>query len=140
MVERQTIVYRDAGAAVAPVERGDPLALEEPVWTPGPVDLFRFSAVTFNAHRIHYDEPYATAVEGYPGLVAHGPFTASMLCRLAARTAGGRRMTEFAFRAAAPLFAGQPVRLRAKADGDIVETAALRQDGLAAVTARATFE
>lgn len=140
VVERQTIVYRDAGAAVAPVERGDPLALEEPVWTPGPVDLFRFSAVTFNAHRIHYDEPYATAVEGYPGLVAHGPFTASMLCRLAARTAGGRRMTEFAFRAAAPLFAGQPVRLRAKADGDIVETAALRQDGLAAVTARATFE
>ncbi len=140
VIERQTIVFRDAGAAVPAVEDSDPAAKDEPVWMPGPVDLFRFSAVTFNGHRIHYDEPYATTEEGYPGLVVHGPFTASMLCRLAARTAGGARMTEFSFRAAAPLFAGQPVRLRATAEGNIVDAAALRQDGQTAVTARATFE
>lgn len=140
VIERQAIVFRDAGASVPAVEQSDPAALEEPVWTPDPVDLFRFSAVTFNGHRIHYDEPYATGEEGYPGLVVHGPLTASMLCRLAARTADGVRMTEFSFRAAAPLFAGQPVRLRANADGNTVEAVALRQDGQTAVTARATFK
>lgn len=140
VVENQTIVYREAGGSLPPVERSDPAALEGPVWTPGPVHLFRFSAVTFNAHRIHYDEPYAKNEEGYPGLVVHGPLTASMLCRLAARTAGGRRMREFSFRAAAPLFAGQPVRLRAGSEGDTVNAVALRQDGQVAVTASATFE
>lgn len=140
LVENQTIVFRDAGAAVPAVEDSDPAARDESVWTPGPVDLFRFSAVTFNGHRIHYDEPYATTEEGYPGLVVHGPFTASMLCWLAARTAGGARMTEFSFRAAAPLFAGQPVRLRATADGNTVDATALRQDGQTAVTARAIFQ
>ena len=140
VVETQTIVYRGTGGSVPPVERTDPAALEEPVWTPGPVHLFRFSAVTFNAHRIHYDEPYATAEEGYPGLVVHGPLTASMLCRLAARTAGGRRMRAFSFRAAAPLFAGQPIRLRAESGGDTVKAVALRQDGQVAVTASAAFD
>lgn len=139
LVESQTIVYRDAGGSVAPVERSDPAALEEPVWTPGPVHLFRFSAVTFNAHRIHYDAPYARTEEGYPGLVVHGPLTASMLCRLAARTAAGRRMSEFSFRAMAPLFADQPIRLRAMPGGDTIEAVALRQDGQTAVAASATF-
>lgn len=140
LVENQTIVYREAGGSVAPVERTDPAALEEPVWTPGPVHLFRFSAVTFNAHRIHYDEPYAKAGEGYPGLVVHGPLTASMLCRLAARAAGGRRMRAFSFRAAAPLFAGQPIRLRTENEGDATSLVAIRQDGQTAVTASATFD
>ena len=138
-VEKQTIVYRDAGGSVAPVGRTDPAALEEPVWTPGPVHLFRFSAVTFNAHRIHYDEPYAKAEEGYPGLVVHGPLTASMLCRLAARAAAGRRMSGFSFRAMAPLFADQPIRLRATREEEKVEAVALRQDGQIAVAASATL-
>ena len=139
LVESQTIVYRDAGARVAPVERSDPAALEAPVWTPSPVHLFRFSAVTFNAHRIHYDAPYAREEEGYPGLVVHGPFTASMLCRLAMREAAGRRMGEFSFRALAPLFADQPVRLRATPEGNTIKLVALRQDGKTAVSASATF-
>lgn len=140
-IETQSIVYREAGDRVPPVERSDPAALEEPVWTPGPVHLFRFSAVTFNAHRIHYDTPYAIAEEGYPGLVVHGPLTALMLCRLTARmTAGEQRMSAFSFRAAAPLFAGQPVRLRAEREGHAVKAVALRQDGQVALTASANFE
>ncbi|BCH29797.1 acyl-CoA dehydrogenase [Mesorhizobium sp. L-8-10] len=139
VIETQTIVFSNPVATVSRVEPTDPAALEYPVWTPGPVDLFRFSAVTFNAHRIHYDEPYACREEGYPGLVVHGPLTASMLCRLAARALGDGRMTSFSFRAAAPLFAGQPVRLRTVVEGGTVEATARRQDGVIAVTGSATF-
>jgi 3-methylfumaryl-CoA hydratase len=76
--ERQTIAYRDVGAPVPTVTpTGQALAADAITWLPGTVDLFRFSAVTFNSHRIHYDAPYATGEEGYPGLVVHGPFTAA---------------------------------------------------------------
>lgn len=108
--EKQTIVYRDAGGAMAAVE-DEGLAGEGEVWIPGPVDLFRFSAVTFNSHRIHYDFPYVTGEEGYPDLVVHGPFTAARLFGFAARREG--RLAAFSFRAAAPLFVSQPVRLEA---------------------------
>lgn len=139
LIESQTIVYRGSMGVTTPVEPSDPAAFDDPVWTPSSVDLFRFSAVTFNAHRIHYDLPYATGEEGYPGLVVHGPLTASMLCRLCARTVYGRSLTEFAFRATAPLFVGQPVRLRAHVEAGTVKAVALRQDGQVAVTAKARF-
>lgn len=143
--ERQTLVYREAGGPVPPVAvrpeaEFDP---EDAVWTPGPVDLFRFSAVTFNAHRIHYDRPYATGVEGYPDLVVHGPFTAVRLFALA-RARAGRMPARFAFRAVAPLFVAQPVRLgadrAAEAEGGgEVAVRALRCDGEVAMTATAGF-
>ena len=136
VTERQTIVYRDAGGRVAPVQP-EPGEVFEDAWHPGPVDLFRFSAVTFNAHRIHYDLPYAQGEEGYPGLVVHGPFTAAKLCALAAASRPGAAMRGFAFRAAAPLFAGQPVRLRPGATPRTFE--ARRCDGVAAMTAEADF-
>ncbi|MCO5155848.1 MAG: MaoC family dehydratase N-terminal domain-containing protein [Aquamicrobium sp.] len=140
VVERQTIVYRGDGAKVPPVEPAPEAgAGGDAVWRPGPVDLFRFSAVTFNGHRIHYDAPYAADVEGYPGLVVHGPFTASKLCRLAAGMRPGRAMASFAFRAAAPLFCGQPVRMRAEAGEDGLALSAIRQDGKVAVAAQASF-
>ncbi|HRP71725.1 MAG TPA: MaoC family dehydratase N-terminal domain-containing protein [Xanthomonadaceae bacterium] len=133
--ERQTIVYRDAGGtqpAIAQV----PDAGAAQAWLPGPVDLFRFSAVTFNAHRIHYDRPYATGVEGYPDLVVHGPFTAAKLFAHA-RDRAGRTPTAFSFRAQAPLFVSQPVRLVAgDAEG---EYRALRCDGEVAMAATAAF-
>ena len=77
LTEVQTIVYREAGAATPPV----PEAASGPgeLWRPNPVDLFRFSAATYNSHRIHYDQAYARDVEGYPDLVVHGPFTAARL-------------------------------------------------------------
>ncbi|HEY4999129.1 MAG TPA: hypothetical protein VII36_08295, partial [Usitatibacter sp.] len=71
---------------------------------PDPVLLFRYSAVTFNSHRIHYDQPYATKVEGYPGLVVHGPLTATLLVDLVRRSVPGVRLRTFGFRALKPLY------------------------------------
>lgn len=133
--ERQTIVYRDAGG-VQPAVQVLPEASVEDAWRPGRVDLFRFSSVTFNSHRIHYDRNYTTGVEGYPDLVVHGPFTAARLYAHA-RDTSGRAPSHFAFRALAPLFVSQPVRFgQGEADG---EFRALRCDGEVAMSATATF-
>lgn len=138
VAERQTIVYRGKGEAVAPVTPVPlPADAGAAVWAPGPVDLFRFSAVTFNAHRIHYDAAYAVHEEGYPGLVVHGPLTAAKLCALAAHARPAGVMRSFAFRANAPLFAGQPIRLSPGDEAGAIE--ALRCDGVAAMSAHAAF-
>jgi 3-methylfumaryl-CoA hydratase len=78
--------------------------------TPDPRLLVRVSALTFNAHRIHYDRPYATGEEGYPGLGVHGPLTAILLMELVRHNAG-RPATGFSFRGQAPLFDLAPFRL-----------------------------
>lgn len=133
--ERQTIVYRDAGApipAVTPIERGDvPGAI---TWAPGTVDLFRFSAITFNSHRIHYDAAYATGEEGYPGLVVQGPFTAARLFSLGTQQGGSIR--QFSFRALAPLFVDQSVTL---VQGES-SVSAIRCDGVTAMAATFTCQ
>jgi len=134
--ERQTIVYRDAGApipAIIPIDQGEvPGAVP---WLPGTIDLFRFSAVTFNSHRIHYDTPYATGEEGYPGLVVHGPFTAARLFGLGARQGGA--IGRFGFRALAPLFVDQPVTL---VRGEEENVSAIRCDGVTAMAASFTCQ
>ncbi len=138
VAERQTIVYRGVGEAVPPVKPAPlPAGGGAAIWAPGPVDLFRFSAVTFNAHRIHYDAAYASHEEGYPGLVVHGPFTAAKLCALAAHAGPAGAMRGFAFRANAPLFAGQPIRLTPGKEAGAAE--AVRCDGVTAMSARADF-
>jgi 3-methylfumaryl-CoA hydratase len=135
VTERQTIVFRGLGEPTAPVVPADlPARPGAAIWSPGPVDLFRFSAVTFNSHRIHYDLPYVTGEEGYPGLVVHGPFTAVKLFAFA--RAAGRPIRRFEFRAMAPLFAGQPIRL--EPGGEAGEVQAVRCDGAVAMSARAT--
>lgn len=108
--EKQIIVYRETGEATPAVpDLGIAPRDDEIIWLPGPVDLFRFSAVTYNSHRIHYDLPYTQEEEGYPDLVVHGPFTAARLFHFAdTRSAPLKR---FNFRAQAPMFAKQPVRL-----------------------------
>ena len=110
ITEEQDIVYRDApqpGAALAPTP-----APEGAVWRreikPDPVLLFRYSALTFNAHRIHYDRPYATEVEHYPALVVHGPLIATLLLDLVRRSLPDARIARFSFRAAMPLFDTAP--------------------------------
>ncbi len=112
--EEQDIVYREPGA---PVPAPEVVELPPPpagAWTrtvtPDPRLLFRFSALTFNAHRIHYDRPYAMAEEGYPGLVVHGPLTAILLMELVRHNAG-RPAKGFSFRGQAPLFDLAPFRL-----------------------------
>ncbi len=136
--ERQTIVYRGAGEATPAVQPTD-LAERagEAIWRPSPVDLMRFSAVTFNSHRIHYDQAYARDEEAYPGLVVHGPFTAVKLAALAARGRPEKPMKTFTFRALSPLFVDQPVRLAPGAAAGEVE--ATRCDGALAMSASATF-
>ncbi|HEY3887994.1 MAG TPA: hypothetical protein VGL73_05420 [Caulobacteraceae bacterium] len=136
--ERQTIVYRAAGEATPAIQPVDlPVRPGEEVWAPNPVDLFRFSAVTFNSHRIHYDQAYAQNEEGYPGLIVHGPFTAVKLAALAARDHPAEPMKAFSFRAMSPLFAGQPIRLApGQTPGDVE---AIRCDGATAMAASAAF-
>ena len=91
-----------------------------------PVLLFRFSALTFNGHRIHYDRRHATEVEHYPGLVVHGPLQAVLLMDAGLRRSDGRRPAAFSFRARAPLFDDDPISLhgRARAGGIDLWTAA----------------
>ncbi len=112
--ERQDIVYRPATGA------GRPEPVRAPV-PPGafvcdPVTLFRYSALTFNGHRIHYDHPYVTGAEGYPGLVVHGPLQATLLMNAAAARAGTAAL-RFAYRGLSPLVAGEPVTVEPDGDG-----------------------
>ena len=88
---------------------------------PDPVLLFRYSALTFNGHRIHYDRPYATQVEGYPGLVVHGPLIATLLVDLVRRELPGARLRAFSFKAASPLFDLHPFDVcgRREPDGHV---------------------
>ena len=109
LIEEHDIVYREApapDAAAAPAPCAPPST--DAVWRrriqPDPVLLFRYSALTANGHRIHYDQPYVTRSEGYPGLVFHGPLTATLLMALA--EAGlGKPLRRFEFRNRSPLFA-----------------------------------
>jgi len=104
LADEHDIVYRGEGALKAK----DTPAPSGEQWCrrihPDPVLLFRYSAVTFNSHRIHYDYPYATSVEGYPGLVVHGPLIATLLVDLLRRNAAQARLRTFSFRALKPLF------------------------------------
>ncbi|CAN7599194.1 FAS1-like dehydratase domain-containing protein [Pararhizobium sp. LjRoot238] len=112
--EDQTIVYREAAApgsppALAPAAL-PPAPHERPVDV-NPVLLFRYSALTFNGHRIHYDLPYATEIEHYPGLVIHGPLQATLLLNFAA-TIGDRPPRRFSFRGTNPATGAQTLTLR----------------------------
>ncbi len=107
IVEDQDIVYRELakpGAATAPVEVAPSDHAWQRVIHPDDVLLFRYSALTFNGHRIHYDRRFATEVEGYPGLVVHGPLIATLLLDLLRRNLPEANVAKFSFRAISPLF------------------------------------
>ena len=110
--------------------------------TPDAVVLFRFSALTFNSHRIHYDRTWAMEVEGYPGLVVHGPFTATQLVDFARDHANGRAITSFTAQARAPLFDTAPFELRGQpsADGKSADLWAVTPEGTIAVTAQVELQ
>ena len=110
-VEEHDIVYREDPADDAP----KPPVVTPPAntagshtITPSSVQLFRYSALTFNSHRIHYDRDYCLDVEGYPGLVFHGPLTATLLADNAYRRRDDRALKKFSFRAVSPLFDTSP--------------------------------
>jgi 3-methylfumaryl-CoA hydratase len=108
--EEHDIVYREAPSAGASSGESPPAGTQEasPPWErpvqPDPLLLFRYSALTFNGHRIHYDRSYVTAVEGYPGLVVHGPLLATLMLDLVRRECPDATVTTFHFRALRPVF------------------------------------
>ncbi len=114
LTEFHDIVYRDAArsAEAAPAPQTAP---PNPVWqrtiTPDDVLLFRYSALTFNGHRIHYDRRYVTEVEGYPGLVVHGPLIATLLMDLLRRQRPDAVVRSFEFRAVRPTFDLHPFQV-----------------------------
>jgi 3-methylfumaryl-CoA hydratase len=109
--------------------------------TPDPVLLFRFSALTFNSHRIHYDRPWAMEVEGYPGLVVHGPLTSTLLIDFARDHNPGRTFLSYTTQARAPLFDTAPFELRGRptAEGRGCELWAVTPEGTVAMSAQAEF-
>ncbi len=143
--ERQTIVYRAATAPVAPVPAPANIDPDLTGWDwhrsllPSEPLLFRYSALTFNSHRIHFDRPYAVEAEGYRGLVVHGPLTATLLLDLAARHLGPNRLRNFAFRGVSPAFAGEPLHIAGRLAGDTVVLEALGGDGRTVMAATASL-
>jgi 3-methylfumaryl-CoA hydratase len=107
------------------------------VIVPDPVLLFRYSALTFNGHRIHYDRRYATEVEGYPGLVVHGPLVATLLVDLLRRERPDARLRAFAYRAASPLFDTAAFTVCGRNEDDHVSLWARDHAGRLAMQARA---
>jgi 3-methylfumaryl-CoA hydratase len=118
--ERQDIVYRDLNGET-PVAAGEMAAQSDAIWQRSwpcdPVLLFRYSALTFNGHRIHYDRLYATEIEDYPDLVVQGPLQATALMMLAAEVRGSAPRG-FRFRGIAPLFAMGPFTVKGNRNGD----------------------
>ena len=107
LTEEHDIVYRDNPLPDAPSTTPQPASANATFTrelVPDPVLLFRYSALTFNGHRIHYDRPYATEVEGYPGLIVHGPLIATLLLDLLRRERPDARVCRFAFKAMRPVF------------------------------------
>ncbi len=141
IVERQDIVYRHpappggSSATTPDPESGQSWTWELALGT-DPALLFRYSALTYNAHRIHYDRPYVTEVEGYPGLVVQGPLQAMALAEVCRRHLPDRRVASFRFRSMRPAFDGPPLRICGRlGDDDNVELVALDRHGR--VTTRA---
>ncbi len=121
IIERQDIVYRAMPVAGQPAvvrqASGRPAAWEQRIET-DPVLLFRFSALTFNAHRIHYDADYARRVEHYPGLVVHGPLQAVLALEALRGSEPGSVVSHFSFRSVAPLFCTEKIRIRGIVEAD----------------------
>ncbi len=143
--ETQTLVYRDAVPPEAPLSppapgegRFDPSAWDVGrTIAPDPRLLFRFSALTFNTHRIHYDLPYARDIERYRGLLVHGPLMASLLLQMAEAELGSNTVRRFSFRAVSPAIADEPLHLALRKGEDGFELGTFASDGRQVVKASA---
>lgn len=139
IVEDHDIVYREAPRPDATLPPPRP-APGEAVWqrtvVPDSVMLFRYSALLFNGHRIHYDHRYVTDIAGYPGLIVHGPLTATLLLDLVRRERPGARITHFDYRAVRPLYDTGPFTVAGEpaADGASAKLWALDPEGALAMT------
>ncbi len=143
--EEQDIVYREvtppgAATAAAPPQRYEGVPQWSRSFEADTTLLFRYSALTFNGHRIHYDQAYARDEEGYPGLVVHGPLTATLLQQFALEQGGGRPLARFDFRGVTPLFVGRAFQLEGQRGEDgALAVWARGADGELAMSATAAF-
>lgn len=145
VIENQKIVFRElapSGAPVPPIST-DADCFDAAKWDahrvliPDETLLFRFSALTFNSHRIHYDLPYAVQEEGYRGLVVHGPLTATLLLDLAQRRFGDNAISRFDFRGTSPAICGDELHLVLKGSRSAVEISAYASCGRQIMSASA---
>ena len=143
--EVQSIVYREAlgqDAPLSPPETGTE-CFDGNGWSrrviriPSAPLLFRYSALTFNSHRIHYDLPYAQGVERYRGMVVHGPLTATLLLDLARQELGDNALASFDFRGLSPAICDEALHLVMRENGDELELAAFAGDGRQVIAALA---
>ncbi len=143
LVEFHDIVYREAKRRTdvepPPVAASTGAAWQRTV-VPDDVLLFRYSALTFNGHRIHYDRKYVTEVEGYPGLIVHGPLIATLLMDLLRREAPGAEVATFRFKAVRPTFDLHPFQLNGQRDGHTVRLWAQDHEGWLTMDAVATLK
>ncbi|KOC19597.1 acyl-CoA dehydrogenase [Comamonas testosteroni] len=145
LTEEHDIVYRAAARPgdPEPPPQQPPLA-DQAAWSrtivPDDILLFRYSALTFNGHRIHYDRRYVTQVEGYPGLIVHGPLIATLLLDLLRRQLPGARVVAFDFKALRPTFDLHPFNVHGKPreDGRTIDLWAQDHEGLLTMQATAT--
>jgi 3-methylfumaryl-CoA hydratase len=141
--ERQDIVYRDISAApaAAPAKAPSPppVATHRESHMADPVLLFRYSALTFNGHRIHYDRDYVTKVEGYPGLIFHGPLQAAFIVELAAKLHGGAAPKKFSYRGLQPLFEGSEFSVNANDTAEGMELWTANSQGQPTMKGTATW-
>ena len=143
LTEEHDIVYRAMPQAgdpvVQPVAAGHDAAWQREI-VPDPVLLFRYSALTFNGHRIHYDRRHVTEVEGYPGLVVHGPLIATLLIELVRQHAPGSFVRRFEFKAVRPTFDLNPFHVKAQPSADGAAVRLWSQDHEGWLTMQATAE
>jgi 3-methylfumaryl-CoA hydratase len=140
--EEQDIVYRDAPAPGASAPAAPVAPTDEQfsrVVTPDPVLLMRYSALTFNGHRIHYDRPYAMQEEAYPGLVVHGPLIATLLLETLRANHADRAVASFEFKAVSPLFDTAPFTVAGRVEASAAQLWARGPQGQLAMSASAEF-
>ena len=142
LVDWHDIVYREAPRAGGPAPAASPAPAEprwSRTWWPDDVLLFRYSALTFNGHRIHYDRRYVTEVEGYPGLVVHGPLIATLLLELLHEREPGADLAAYRFKALRPCFDGRPLQVHGRPEAGRVHLWATDAEGALAMDAVATL-
>ena len=131
--ETRSIVYREAATEPAHLPEISGANLSEWTYTeeivPTEPLLFRYSAITFNAHRIHYDQAYTTEVENYAALIVHGPLMATLLLQFAAKILGADKVKVYDYRAQSPAYVGQPLHLAARETETGLDVAVIGADG-----------
>lgn len=141
--EEHDVVFREAADPNAPTKEPEKASTDfdwSETITPDPVMLFRYSALTFNGHRIHYDRDYVMQEEGYPGLIVHGPLIGTLLMKLAVENMDGKSLKNFEFRNFNPVFDTAPFKICGKQiEEGLCSVWAMGPDGELAVSATAQF-